>query len=202
MILSCKCGKFIIGLLHRNGAFFIPMMRIVQIDDYFIEDLVKQFPHVMFSKRFHRRHTRKYVGVVFSINDQNYYVPFSSPKDNDYTQDHLIKSDNLFCARMVEDDGVGKKRLLGTLRFNNMIPIPMIFVEGYQIQSEEDNKYIDLLDAEWKWINKNQDYIREKAKKIYAFKNSESERRDEFNGRRYDAILPFKEIEEYIKSKY
>ena len=178
------------------------MMKIVQVDDCYIDELVKQFPHVMFSKRFHRTHTRKYVGVVFSINSSNYYVPFSSPKKDDYTQDGKIKTNNLFCARMVEDDGFGGKKLLGTLRFNNMIPIPMIFVEGYSMDSELDTKYADVLAAEWKWINKNQEYIRKKAKKIYDFKNDEAKRRNELNGKRYDAILPFKEIEEYINKKY
>lgn len=178
------------------------MMRIVQIDDFYIDDLVKHFPHVMFAKRFHRTHTRKYVGIVFTMNGLNYYVPFSSPKENDLTQDGVIKTDNLFCARMVEDNGVGEKKLLGTLRFNNMIPVPMIFVDGYSIDAEENAKYADVVAAEWKWINKNQEYICEKAKRIYEFKNGEAERRNELNGRRYDAVLPFKEIEEYVIKKY
>lgn len=38
--------------------------------------------------------------------------------------------------------------------------------------------------------------------KIYDFKESEVIRRNESNGGRYDAVLPFKEIEEYIKKKY
>ena len=177
-------------------------MRIVQIDDSFIDDLVNAFPHVMFSKRLHRSHTRKYVGVVFTMDDLNYYVPFSSPKPYDYTKDGAIRSDNLFVARMVEDDGADKKRLLGTLRFNNMIPVPMLFVGGYSIENEKDEKYQDVLSAEWKWITKNQEYITKKARFIYDFKNNEPIRRNEFNGKRYDAVLPFKEIEKYVKLKY
>ena len=186
----------------KRSISFIFMMKIVQIDDSYIDDLAKHFPHVMFSKRFHRTHTRKYVGVVFTMDGLNYYVPFSSPKNNDYTQNSAIKTDDLFCARMIEDNGIGDKKLLGTLRFNNMIPVPMLFIENFSIDSENDEKYADLLAAEWKWINKNQEYICEKAKHIYIFKSKELERRNQFNGRRYDAILPFKEIEEYIKNKY
>lgn len=186
----------------ETEPFLNLMMKIVQIDDAFIDDLVRKFPHVMFSKRFHRTHTRKYVGVVFTMNNLNYYVPFSSPKKDDYTPNGVIRTDNLFCARMVEDNGVGEKKLLGTLRFNNMIPVPMIFVEGYSIENEKDIKYADVLIAEWKWINKNQEYICEKAKMIYEFKNGESERKNQSNAGRYNAVLPFKEIEEYIISKY
>ena len=156
----------------------------------------------MFSKRYHRSHTRKYVGIVLTMNGFNYYVPFSSPKQNDFTENGDIKADNMFIARMVENDDSGNKKLLGTLRFNNMIPIPMLFICGYSIDSEKDEKYRDIIASEWKWITKNQKYICEKAMKIYAFKANELLRRNAFNGKRYDAILPFAEIENYIKNKY
>ncbi len=186
----------------KRSISFIFMMKIVQIDDEYIDKLVAHFSHVMFSKRFHRSHTRKYVGVIFTINELNYYVPFSSPKNSDITSKGAIKADDLFCARMTEDDGNGGKKLLGTLRFNNMIPVPLIFVGGYSIESETDENYANILAAEWKWITKNQKYIHEKAKKIYTFKNEESKRRNIVNGGRYDAVLPFKDIEEFVKDNY
>ena len=83
-----------------------------------------------------------------------------------------------------------------------MIPVPMLFVGGYSIENEKDEKYQDVLSAEWKWITKNQEYITKKARFIYEFKNNEPIRRNEINGKRYDAVLPFKEIEKYVKLKY
>ena len=177
-------------------------MRIVELDDYYIDELAKHFPHVMFSKRFHRSHTRKYVGVVLSVNGLDYYVPFSSPKLKDYTHDGVIKSDNLFSASMVECDGSGNKRLLGTLRFNNMIPVPRRFVIEYSFSSEVDKKYADLIKSEWLWISKHKEYICNKAKKIYDFKINESKNRNQFNSKRYDCVLPFKAIEDYISNRW
>ena len=201
VILSCKCGKFIIGPLHRKGAFLFFMMRIVQIDDIYIDELVSHFEHVMFSKRFHRSHTRKYIGIVLTVHKFNYYVPFSSPKARDFNQNGFIKQDDLFTARMTEDDGVGNKKLLGTLKFNNMIPVPMIYVEGYSIENEPDEKYADILLAELKWINKNQEYIKKKALAIYRFKENETKYRNNKNSLRYGLVLPFKEIETYLNTK-
>ena len=177
-------------------------MRIVQIDDNYIDDLASSFKHIMFSKRFHRSHSRKYIGIVLTVDNFNYYVPFSSPKPRDYNKDGSIKQDDLFTTKMTEDSGEGNKRLLGTLRFNNMIPVPMIFVEGYSIENEPDKKYADIVMAELKWINKNQEYIKQKALDIYRFKENEIKYRNNKNAKRYDLILPFKAIESYLTNKY
>ena len=48
-------------------------MRIVQINDDYIKLLRNQFPGIMDEKRFHRSHTRKYVGVIFTVGNFNYW---------------------------------------------------------------------------------------------------------------------------------
>lgn len=173
-------------------------MTIVSIDDEYIDNLVEKFPHVYFSKKDCRTHARKYIGVVLTIGKFNYYVPFSSPKARDYTSDGLVRSDDNFNARMTESDGNGGKKLLGSLRFNNMIPVPMLYIEGYSIEDEEDADYANVVAGEFKWINKNQEYIKTKAQKIYDFKLNEPAFKNETNQKRYDAVLPFKEIEQYL----
>ena len=66
-------------------------MRIVQIDDDYIEKLREHFPSVMDEKISFRTHKRKYIGILFRINDLNYYAPLSSPKKNDFHQNGTIK---------------------------------------------------------------------------------------------------------------
>ena len=39
---------------------------------------------------------------------------------------------------MTKNDSNGRIALIGTLKFNNMIPVPMTFVEGYSINDEKD----------------------------------------------------------------
>ncbi len=116
-------------------------MRIVQIDDDYIEMLRCKFPSIMDGKRFHRSHTRKHLGVVFTIGNFKYYAPFSSPKVKDYNQDGSIKKNSIFALYMVKDGINGEKALLGTIKLINMIPIPMRCVIEYSIEDEADLKY-------------------------------------------------------------
>ena len=176
-------------------------MRIVQINDDYIDLLIAEFPSVMESKRFHRSHTRKYIGIIFTIGKFNYYVPFSSPKFGDYNLDGTIKKNNIFSIKMTKNDFNGRKALLGTLKFNNMIPVPMAFVEGYSIEGEADKKYRDIVKDEFEYINKNQTLITKTAKHIYNFKLHEKENKNVLNAKQYNAILPFDKIEDFLMKK-
>lgn len=173
-------------------------MRIVQISDDYIELLRNQFPRIMDEKRFHRSHTRKYVGVIFTVGNFNYYAPFSSPKVKDLKTDGSIKKNSIFSIYMTKDGENGSRVLLGTIKLINMIPIPMKYVEGYSIENEPDSAYKDIVSDEFKWISENQGKITKKAKQLYNFKNNEAFLRSEENAKVYDAILPFKEIEKYL----
>ena len=39
-----------------------------------------------------RRVMRKYLGIVLTINEINYYIPMSSPKRSDYKENEIRKS--------------------------------------------------------------------------------------------------------------
>jgi len=76
---------------------------------------------------------RPYVGVVFTFNDFNYFVPMESPKEHHKTikpGKHLLKLDN------------GKYGMLG---FNNMIPVHNDALIMFDINAEKDEKYKRLL---------------------------------------------------------
>lgn len=173
-------------------------MRIVQISDDYIELLRKQFPRIMDEKRFHRSHTRKYVGVIFAVGNFNYYAPFSSPKAKDLKADGSVKKNSIFSIYMTKNDENGSRVLLGTIKLINMIPSPIKYVEDYSIDNEADLAYKDIVSDEFKWISENQGKITKKAKQLYNFKSNESFLKNEDNAKVYDAILPFKEIEKYL----
>ena len=59
-------------------------LNLYSISDEYVEYLRKFDNRVYDNKEDYRVHTRKYLGVVLSINSFNYYIPFSSPKDTDY----------------------------------------------------------------------------------------------------------------------
>lgn len=176
-------------------------MRIVQIKDEYIEILRKAFPIVLDNKRFHRKHTRKYIGVVFSINGFQYYAPFSSPKPKDYNEDGTIKKSNLFSIRMLESGKNGEKVLLGTIKLNNMIPIPSNYVEEYVIEDEKDENYKNIVKAEFKWISEHINKIIGTSRRLYEFKKYEAKNKNETNKKVYESIIPFKEVEEFLINK-
>ena len=173
-------------------------MRIVEVEDDYIQMLRNAFPSVMDEKRFHRTHKRKYIGVILTIGDFNYYAPFSSPKKKDYKPDGSIKKDSLFSLHMVKDGENGKKILLGTIKLINMIPIPLQFVIGYSIENETDVTYRDVIEDEFLWINKNQQKISKKARLLYNFKKHEASLKNVDNAKVYESILPFIEIESFL----
>ena len=57
-------------------------MKICSVTDGYINYLRTYYPHVYMNKEDTRIHTRKYIGIVLSIDNINYYIPLSSPKLN------------------------------------------------------------------------------------------------------------------------
>ena len=56
-------------------------LKLYEISEKYISYL-RAFDSFVFSaKEDDRNHTRKYLGVVYTINNYNYYIPLSSPKD-------------------------------------------------------------------------------------------------------------------------
>ena len=182
-------------------SFFHTVLKIVEINDEYIDSLREKYPNVMSSKKNIRKHTRKYLGVVLKIGEINYYVPFSSPKMRDFNKDGSVKKDNLFTIKILEVNENDTK-LLGTLKLNDMIPVPLRFIENYQIENEKDENYKNVILAEQKWIMKNQEYICKKAEKIYKFKANENKYINKDNALGYQVILPFKDIEKYVEDRY
>lgn len=146
------------------------------------------------NKEGHRTHDRKYVGVVISIGDYQYFAPLSSPKRSDYINGQ-IRPSNKSILRITKNEN-GKPVLLCTLKLLNMIPVPDAELILYDLDSEIDKKYKSLVEDEIRWIEHNDTRILQNAKIIYNLKIHEDERRTERNSRMLDAILPFPKLEE------
>lgn len=61
-------------------------LTIYSVSDKYIDYLRSdaKLINVFDNKENSRIHTRKYLGVVIKHNSFNYYIPFSSPKANDF----------------------------------------------------------------------------------------------------------------------
>ncbi|MDD5955864.1 MAG: type III toxin-antitoxin system ToxN/AbiQ family toxin, partial [Lachnospiraceae bacterium] len=172
------------------------MLKLYAVSDEYIRYLRvdNQIIHVFDNKEGHRTHDRKYVGVVISINDYQYFAPLSSPKNSDYINEQ-IRPSNKSIMRMTKNES-GNPVLLGTLKLLNMIPVPASELVLYDVDSETDDKYKSLIEDEIRWIEHNDTRILQNAKIIYNLKIHESERRTERNSRMLDAILPFLTLED------
>lgn len=144
------------------------------VSDRYIEYLRKFDYRIYDNKRKQRTHERKYVGVVITINDFNYYIPMSSPKKSDYIdfENKIIRKDTKTIIRMHD-----KKRLYGTLRISNMIPVPLFELEAYDLSKEKDLKYKEVVLSELRYIKSNSKKIIKYANVIYnqKIKNVDAE---------------------------
>ncbi len=172
------------------------MLKLYAVSDEYIHYLrvENNIIHVLYNKEGHRTHDRKYVGVVISIGDYQYFAPLSSPKRSDYINGQ-IRPSNKSILRITKNEN-GKPVLLCTLKLLNMIPVPDAELILYDLDSEIDKKYKSLVEDEIRWIEHNDTRILQNAKIIYNLKIHEDERRTERNSRMLDAILPFPKLEE------
>ena len=96
---------------------------------------------------------KKFVfGIVLSINNFNYYAPVSSYRKS--------QKDNI----LIKDK---KGNVLGSIRFNYMIPVNSNDLTRKEIGAEPDPKYKVLLEKEYAFCLKNQETIRNKARRTY-----------------------------------
>ena len=149
----------------------------------------------MDNKEGRRTHTRKYIGIVFEIGTFKYFAPMSSPKQSDYNSDGSVRSSSKIVLRMI-DSVTTNPKLLGTIKLNNMIPVPEAEITEYAVELEEDLKYKDLIHDELIWIQRNTTNIHKAAERLYKIKVNEKKNINESNLKFYQSILPFPEAEQ------
>ncbi len=102
---------------------------------------------------------RPFVEVLFKVKNHMYFAPLSSPK-----QKHLKLKAKLDFLKI---DG-GK---LGAINFNNMIPVTksnIVKIDLYKKGvTRGEEKYIKLLKEQIYWLNRNNEKLYGRAKRLY-----------------------------------
>lgn len=149
-------------------------IKIYSVSDRYIAYLRNdtRLKNVLDNKENSRICTRKYVGAVLVQNGFNYFVPFSSPKETDYViakdGTKRIRKSIIPIIRMTSRDNIsGTIELKGTLKLSNMIPVPFNELELYNISSEPDINYRQIVQKEWAFIRRNKDLIIRNASILY-----------------------------------
>ena len=138
--------------------------KIVKIDYKYCDYLRKfdnKVPYNAGSKEL-----RPFVGVLFTINDMEYFAPLSSPKPK-----HKILKNVIDIIKI--NNGI-----LGVINFNNMIPVTSENYTLYDLNPKgktiKELKQINLINNQLRWMNNNKDEILNKARflyKLYINKN-------------------------------
>lgn len=171
--------------------------KVYSVSDKYISYLRDKYPNVYSNKVENRTHTRKYVGIVITMGEYNYYIPMSSPKDTDYQvagATKVIKKSIIPIIRIVVKNSAREKELKGTLRISHMIPVPESELELYDLENETDEAYKDLVQNEIIFIRKNQEKIRNNAEVLYKQKLE-----NDTTAGYVKSALPYKELEELCK---
>ncbi|MCY3067575.1 type III toxin-antitoxin system ToxN/AbiQ family toxin [Aerococcus mictus] len=108
---------------------------------------------------------RPYIGVVFSINEFNYFAPLTSPK-----RGKTIRYNNQITTHIFQEPG--KKcweNYLGAILHNNMIPVPNEVLEKIDIEIEKDRDfpYGNLLQKQYEFITNYNSQILKKSLDTY-----------------------------------
>ena len=97
---------------------------------------------------------RKYLGIVLTINEMNYYIPMSSPKKSDYKENEIRKSIVPIVRIVSNEEKDNIPVLKRTLRISNMISVPNSELILYEPKKEINKDYKILVEKELVFIEK------------------------------------------------
>ncbi len=155
-------------------------LKLVIVDSNYC-DYLRQFDSKV-PYNYGKKSTRPFVGVLFNIDDMEYFTPLSSPKPK-----HL-KMNNTIDFMKIDS---GK---LGAINFNNMIPVGKNnykLLDLDTVRNSDEKKYKTLLSSQLIWLNENIDLVTKRSKRLYDLYNS-----NKLNVRIKNRCCKFKLLEE------
>lgn len=129
---------------------------LYEVDPDYVDYLSQFAEHLFHNSQSNQKNSRKYIGIVLTVNGFDYFVPLSSYKDKH--------------QRMSEGLDFIKIKKIAVLNINNMIPVPKGLYRRYIINDEPNPSYRILLIKERRYIKSISDKIRSNAKNLYNLK--------------------------------
>lgn len=129
-------------------------LQFYEVDESYINYLRKFDNKVAATKEEDRKQTRKYIGILFTINEIDYLAPLSSFKVNKHT-------------RMKDSIDFIKISNYAVINLNNMIPVSHDVITAVQFDLVEDYSYKNLLENEYKIIKSKKDKIFKNVNILY-----------------------------------
>ena len=138
---------------------------------------------------------RPFIGIVFKVNNKEYFAPLSSPKEK-----HKRMKTNIDFFKI-------DKGNLGIVNFNNMIPVINNDLCRNKLDLEmlskslntDDIKYFRLLKNQLEYCERNKNIILAKAEKIYNIFTKNLDKLSESQKKMYRRVNNFKVLEHASK---
>ncbi len=132
-------------------------LKLVIVNSKYCDYLRKFDKKVIYN--FGVKENRPFIGVLFTVNDLDYFAPLTSPKPK-----HLKMKNTIDFYKI---DG-GK---LGAINFNNMMPLVKNAYEVIKLYGENQNidniAYLKLLRDQYYWLNAHLIQIQHKSENLY-----------------------------------
>ena len=137
-------------------------LKIVRIDSNYCDFLRKYDNRVIYNKN--DKELRPFIGILFTIDDYEYFAPLSSPKPK-----HKKMKNTLDFFKIKDGE-------LGAVNFNNMIPVKeknySLINLNEKVTTIEEMKYQKMLREQLLWLNANYYQIKNKSMKLYNLYNN------------------------------
>lgn len=159
-------------------------IKIYEVDAAYVSYLSTYAEHLFHNKKPGQNNSRKYIGVVITVNSMDYFAPLSSFKPKH--------------QRMKETVDFLKIKNYAVININNMFPVPKGLYKIVDFSLEKDLRYKQLLQAEYRIIKSRQDLIRKNAEIVYHRKTDPNDH-SSLTKRCNDFLLLEKKAAEYHK---
>ena len=132
-------------------------LMLVRIDSKYCDYLRKYDSKVPYN--YNEKELRPFIGILFRIDKLMYFAPLSSPKPK-----HLKLKNKIDFLKI-------DKGKLGAINFNNMLPVTKKNIIELDLNKEpltkSEEKYIKLLQEQLYWLNRNDERLYDRSKKLY-----------------------------------
>lgn len=131
-------------------------IKFYQVTEAYVDYLLPYAPHLFHNRQEKGKKARKYIGPVLRCGSIVYLAPLSS-----FKQKHRDMKDSLDFIKV---------KNYAVINLNNMFPVPSGQYRYVDISEEDDEKYRDLLRAEYRYIKTIQGRILHHAAVLYKLK--------------------------------
>lgn len=128
------------------------LFKLIRVDYHYCDYLREFDSRVLYNSG--RKILRPYIGVLFTLNNMEYFAPLSSPKPK-----HLKMSNSVDFLKIQNGE-------LGAINFNNMIPVLKDFYEVIDLKTETGS-YVNILRGQLRWLNRRTHNISRHASRLY-----------------------------------